>query len=126
MLKKSKFVRLTVLACAFSACLAGACVAKTDAYVVEAADEPFYMIGASIRIGKNADDANGLRFGANVDVSLVEEVQGDENKSFGVLIFPYDEMTEAVIASLDEKEIPTLTNVLQGLIKFFREYHPGK
>lgn len=38
----------------------------------------------------------------------------------------HDEMTEAVIASLDEKEIPTLTNVLQGLIKFFREYHPGK
>ena len=38
----------------------------------------------------------------------------------------HDEMTEAVIASLDKDDIPTLTNVLQGLIKFFREYHPGK
>ena len=38
----------------------------------------------------------------------------------------HDGMTEAVIASLDKEDIPTLTNVLQGLIKFFREYHPGK
>lgn len=38
----------------------------------------------------------------------------------------HDEMTEAVIASLAKEDIPTLTNVLQGLIKFFREYHPGQ
>lgn len=36
----------------------------------------------------------------------------------------HDEMTDAVIATLDEKEIPALANVLQGLIKFFREYNP--
>ena len=35
----------------------------------------------------------------------------------------HDEMTEAVIASIDKDEIPTLANVLQGLIKFFREYN---
>lgn len=35
----------------------------------------------------------------------------------------HDEMTDAVIASIDEEEIPTLANVLQGLIKFFREYN---
>jgi len=38
----------------------------------------------------------------------------------------HDEMTEAVIASIAKEDIPTLTNVLQGLIKFFREYHPGQ
>ncbi|MBQ7766733.1 MAG: MarR family transcriptional regulator [Lachnospiraceae bacterium] len=38
----------------------------------------------------------------------------------------HDEMTEAVIASIEKEDIPTLTNVLQGLIKFFREYHPGQ
>ena len=35
----------------------------------------------------------------------------------------HDEMTDAVIASIDKDEIPTLANVLQGLIKFFREYN---
>lgn len=37
----------------------------------------------------------------------------------------HDEMTEAVIVSLKEEDIPTLTNVLKGLIRFFREYQSG-
>lgn len=38
----------------------------------------------------------------------------------------HDEMTDAVIATIDEEKIPTLANVLKGLIKFFREYNPGQ
>lgn len=38
----------------------------------------------------------------------------------------HDDMTEAVIASIDEEKIPPLADVLKGLIKFFREYNPGQ
>ena len=34
----------------------------------------------------------------------------------------HDDMTEAVIASLDDEKIPALADMLKGLIKFFREY----
>ncbi len=48
--------------------------------------EGFEMIGASIRY----NEPTGIRFSAKVPSEVKSDVEGNENKSFGALILPYD------------------------------------
>ena len=89
--RKMRTINALLIMCVTSLCSAFIASTKNDNSVkavatTQSSDEKvFEMHGAAIRLS----NPTGLRFAAVIDPKTVEEVEQDENKTFGGLIVPY-------------------------------------
>ena len=100
MIAKSRKILLLVFAFIMALSVSGifcaTAFANQSAPVVD--DNIFQMQGASIRY----DEPTGMRFSAQISPNVVEQVNGNESKTFGAFILPNDYLTANSITEITD------------------------